>query len=263
MELGFIMKYLAEHEIEKFNQMGYLVKKKLFNYDEILEIRKWVYRYMEKKPEDWENGKEMAYYETSLDNDSRILTRLENFIDYDENFYELAHSEKIMKCVEELLGEPCVFFKEKINFKNPGGAGFNPHQDQISRWETYAKHFINVLICTDESTIENGCLEVSAGFHKMGLLGPVDQPIPQNWLEKMNFLPVISSIGDAIFFDGFTPHQSKDNKSKHPRTNVYLTYNRLSEGDNRESYFARKRKELPPDNERKSDFKDSPLHDYK
>ena len=52
MELGFIMKYLAEHEIEKFNQMGYLVKKKLFNYDEILEIRKWVYRYMEKKPED-------------------------------------------------------------------------------------------------------------------------------------------------------------------------------------------------------------------
>ena len=38
MELGLIMKYLAEHEIEKFNQMGYLVKKKLFNDDEILDV---------------------------------------------------------------------------------------------------------------------------------------------------------------------------------------------------------------------------------
>ena len=76
----------TKHLIEKFKQDGFLVKKKFFDENEISEIRKWVYRYMEKKPEDWENGKEMAYYETSLDNDSRILTRLENFIDYDKNF---------------------------------------------------------------------------------------------------------------------------------------------------------------------------------
>jgi len=263
MELGFIMKYLAEHEIEKFNQMGYLVKKKLFNYDEILEIRKWVYRYMEKKPEDWENGKEMAYYETSLDNDSRILTRLENFIDYDENFYELAHSEKIMKCVEELLGEPCVFFKEKINFKNPGGAGFNPHQDAISRWDDFAKSFMNALICTDEGTIENGCLEVAPSFHNKGFLGPYDSPIPDKFLKEMKFEPLEHSLGDVVFFDGFTPHQSKQNKTEKPRTNVYFTYNKLSEGDHRLEYFARKRRELPPDNERGKNFKDSPLHNYK
>ena len=52
-------------------------------------------------------------------------------------------------------------------------------------------------------------------------------------------------------------------KSKFPRTNVYLTYNKLSDGDQRKKYFTRKRRELPPDNERGNNFKDSPLHDYK
>ena len=32
--------------------------------------------------------------------------------------------------VGELFGEPAVLFKEKINFKMPGGAGFKAHQDQ-------------------------------------------------------------------------------------------------------------------------------------
>jgi hypothetical protein len=34
------------------------------------------------------------------------------------------------------------------------------------------------------------------------------------------------------------------------RRNLYLTYNRASEGDHREKYFADKRKSYPPDLER-------------
>jgi len=257
------MKYLEKNDVEKFNRDGFLVKTKFFPDDIIHEIRKWVYEYMEKKPEDWKKGQEMGYYETSLNDRKRILTRLENFVDYHKNFHDLIYSEKIIGCVEELLGEPCVFFKEKINFKNPGGAGFKPHQDAISRWDDYASNFMNVLICTDEGTMDNGCLEVAPGFHNKGFLGPYDAPIPDEWLKKMKFIPLEHQLGDVVFFDGFTPHQSHKNKTKNPRTNVYLTYNKLSEGDNRKKYFARKRKELPPDNERNENFNDSPLHKYK
>jgi len=257
------VKYLTKQDIEKFNQVGYLVKKKFFSLEEISKIRTWVYQYMEKKPDDWENGKEMAYYETNVEDGNRILTRLENFVDYNEKFQELVYSEKIKGCIEELLGEPSVLFKEKINFKNPGGGGFNPHQDAISRWDDYAEYFINALICTDEGTIENGCLEVAPGFHNKGFLGPYDAPIPEKILKEMSFVPLEHSLGDIVFFNGFTPHQSKENRSKNPRTNVYLTFNKASEGNHRKKYFERKRKELPPDNERGENFKDSPLHTYK
>ena len=257
------MKNLTIDDVEDFKRDGFLVKENFFDRHEISEIRTWVYEYAVKKPIDWKKGQEMGYYETSMINGERILTRLENFIDYHEKFHDLVTSEKILESVEKLLGEKAVFFKDKINFKNPGGAGFKPHQDAISRWDDYAPDFMNVLICTDKGTIENGCLEVAAGFHNKGFLGPYDTPIPDKYLEKMNFVPLEHSLGDIVFFDGFTPHQSKENKSKDPRTNVYLTYNKLSDGDQRQKYFARKRRELPPDNERGDNFQDSPLHDYK
>ena len=104
------MNGLTSEEIEEFNTNGFLVKKKYYNEDEILEIRKWVYEYSEKKPEDWKEGQEMGYYEKSKNNGERILTRLENFVDYNKNFHNLVYSEKIMKCVDILLGEKCVFF---------------------------------------------------------------------------------------------------------------------------------------------------------
>ena len=122
---------------------------------------------------------------------------------------------------------------------------------------------MNVLISTDVSNIENGCIELTPGFYKKQLLGPLDSPIPEKWLSQMEFKPFPLEKGDVVFFDGYAPHQSQDNKSANSRSNVYLTYNSISEGDQRIKYFTRKRKELPPDNERKNDFKDSPLHEYK
>ena len=47
------MNDLTPEEIEEFNKNGFLVKEKFFDEDEILEIRKWIYDYSEKKPEDW------------------------------------------------------------------------------------------------------------------------------------------------------------------------------------------------------------------
>tara|TARA_B110001454_G_scaffold113935_1_gene106721 strand:+ start:11933 stop:12706 length:774 start_codon:yes stop_codon:yes gene_type:complete len=257
------MTYLKPNDIEKFNHDGFLVKQKFFDDDEIFEIRKWVYQYAEKKPEDWKKGQEMGYYETSLKDGNRILTRLENFVNFNKKFHDLVYSPKIIDSVEDLLGEKCVLFKEKINFKNPGGSGFKPHQDAISRWDDYASDFMNVLVCTDKGTLDNGCLEVAAGFHDKGLLGPYDAPIPDEYLKKMDFQPLQHMLGDVVFFNSFTPHQSQENKTELPRTNIYLTYSKLSQGDHREKYFTRKRKELPPDNERNGDFKDSPLHNYK
>ena len=257
------MKYLTSYEIEKFNKNGFLEKKNFFNNDEISKIREWVYEYADKKPEEWEPGKEMAYYETSKNDGARILARVEKFVDYHEKFRELANSDKIKGCMEDLLGEPCILFKDKINFKKPGGGGFEPHQDAISRWDDFASYFMNVLICTDEGAIESGCLEVAVGHHNKGFLGPYDSPIPSESLQEINFVPLQHSLGDVVFFDGYTPHQSQDNKSDNARSNVYFTYNKLSEGNHRNEYFERKRKELPPDNERKGNFNDSPLHAYK
>ena len=220
------------------------------------------------RPNDWELGKEMAYYETNTKNENeneRILCRIEKYVDYHKEFQELVNSKKILNPLTDLLGGPCVLFKDKINFKRPGGGGFRPHQDVQARWDDFVKYTMSIMISTDRSTTENGCLEVAPGQHKRGLIGKYDKPLEGIDLNGMKFQMIPTEIGDVLFFDHFTPHQSKPNKSDKPRSNIYLTYNLLSDGDHRNEYLDRKRRELPPDNERHEGikFSNSPLHDVK
>ena len=65
--------------------------------------------------------------------------------------------------------------------------------------------------------------------------------------------------GDVLFFDSYLPHRSAQNHSHVPRRALYVTYNRLSEGDRRADYFADKRQNFPPECEREKgvDYSDA------
>ena len=56
--------------------------------------------------------------------------------------------------------------------------------------------------------------------------------------------------GDVIFFDCYVPHSSEVNLSDDIRRLYFATYNRFSEGDHLERYFADKHANYPPDIER-------------
>ena len=260
------MKYITEQQIKKYQNDGFLLLKNFFTKDEMEPINKNIVKFSKMKPNDWEPGKEMAYYETSTTNENeRILCRIEKYVDYHQEFQKLANSDKILDVLEDLMGGQCILFKDKINFKRPNGGGFRPHQDVQARWDDFIKYSMSVMISTDQSTPDNGCLEVAPGQHKRGLIGKYDSALEGEDLKGMKFEMVPTEIGDVLFFDHFTPHQSKPNKSDKPRSNIYLTYNLLSKGDHRNEYLDKKRHDFPPDAERKEGMKlkNSPLHEAK
>ena len=260
------MKYLTELQIKKYQNDGFLLLKKLFSKEEMEPIIKSINKFSEVPYNFWEVGKEMAYYETSNENENeRILCRVEKYVDYHPEFQKLASSNKILSALQDLMGGPCVLFKDKINFKRPGAGGFRPHQDVQARWDDFTKYTMSIMISTDQSTPENGCLEVAPRQHKRGIIGKYDRPLEGDDLTGMKFEMVPTEIGDVLLFDHFTPHQSKANNSDKPRSNIYLTYNLLSEGDHRNEYLNRKRRELPPDNEGKEGmkFENSAIHEAK
>jgi len=153
--------------------------------------------------------------------------------------------------IEDLFGEPSCLYKEKINFKLPGGDGFKPHQDHAAGWWRYGhtKH-ISMLATIDESTVENGCLELVRGWHKKGLLGEEFKEIPDELVAQMNWESFPMQIGDCAFFDSYVPHRSGPNNTQRRRRVLYSTYNTKNEGDFYEKYYADKRISFPPDCER-------------
>lgn len=235
---------------ESFQRDGFLVVRGMYEADEIARLSERIDVLASRAPAP---GGPMVYGEDSrAEKGRRILSRIEKFVEVDDVFRRFVTDRKMMDVVDDLLGEPGVLFKEKINFKLPGGGGFTPHQDIQPGWDDYAPYFLSVLVTVDESTIDNGCLELAAGHHRRGLIGRKWEPLEGAELDGITFVPYPMSPGDAAFFDCFVPHRSQPNLTSRPRRNLYLTYNRASDGDHRLRYFADKRRSYPPDNEREA-----------
>lgn len=240
---------LKQEDIEHFRSSGYVVVRGLFAGAALTDLICWTGE-VEAWPET--PGKAMKYFEASRGDGSRLLQRIENFYPYHDGFRRLCDGPELRGVSSQLLGEEAVLFKEKINFKLPGGAGFEPHQDAQADWGKYSNFHLTAMVSIDPCTEENGCLEMVAGHHDRGLIGDLWKPLTPEQMRGMDFMAVPTAPGDAIFFDSFAPHRSAPNNTTMPRRVLYITYNRASDGDWREPYYADKRKSFPPDCEREA-----------
>jgi len=224
---------------------GYLVVRDFFGPAEVGQLLRWT-QDLQAAPE--VSGRHWVYREDSVSQPGqRVIQRIENFCPYHQGFDRFIRDGALSRWTAELMGGPVVLFKDKINFKMPGGAGFKAHQDQQAGWSTYAPLFVTAMVTLDAATVENGCLEIAAGRHREGLIGQQWVPLEEQGL-SLEVIP--TAPGDVIFFDSYVPHASKANLTGSPRRILYITYNLARDGDHRERYFADKHASFPPDVDR-------------
>ena len=180
-------KTLSTGAREAFNRDGFLIVRGLFHSAEAAAHGAWIDELSSRPPS---VGHEMVYFEDSLSEPGRrVLSRIERFAGEHGGLGSLVRDPRVVGTASALLDDGAVLFKEKINFKMPGGGGFTPHQDIQPGWDTYAPYFISVLIAVDRNTIENGCLELAAGHHHRGLIGRRWEPLEGAELEGLAFEP--------------------------------------------------------------------------
>jgi len=166
-----------------------------------------------------------------------------------------------------LLNEPYVLFKDKLNFKWPGGGAFPPHQD-FPAYEMFGpREHVTAMVCIDPATLENGCLQVAKNWRETFSKEPALDPeeleaghavlpyvlggkkhgsIQSEYSDKIEWLPLVASPGDVILISSFIPHYSEPNHSNQARRAFFFTNSRLLEGDHRRAYYHTKRQD--PDN---------------
>lgn len=186
--------------------------------------------------------------------DRKALTRLENFVDDHEEWSDLCRG-YIATCVATLLGEEMVLYKEKLNLKPPGGAGFAPHLDtpslNVALGEDGPQTFVTVMVAIDTMTAKNGCLRVVRGAwtreNHCEVVEPEKGGNPDAGgragalvsSDSLDFEDIVCKAGDIVVFDGWMPHRSSANNSAFPRRAVFLTYNPKKEGDFHKTYYQR------------------------
>jgi hypothetical protein len=139
-----------------------------------------------------------------------------------------------------LYGEEACLFKDKLIFKPPGVRGYGLHQDWIA-WPGFPRSFLTVLVPLDLADAANGCTEVFPGYHLRGSLSPEDgdyHELTTDLVDESRGVRLELEPGDVAVFGGFTPHRSAPNRSARWRRQLYLSYNKLSDGGHqREKHY--------------------------
>lgn len=230
---------LSPAQIQQYHENSYLKVTNLLSFHNLTidTIRQWIedivsWPIPEKSEKKW-----LVHYEQSQkDISEKILCRIENYVQYHSELTLFA-KEFIHAIVSQLFQEEAILFKDKINFKLSGGAGFVCHQDTLAYFG-YGEEHISVMIAIDDATIENGALEVAPGQWKKDQVQLTENLLITAEAEAaMTFQTIECKAGDVIFFNGFIPHRSKPNNSPHPRRAMFLTYNKLAEGDFHDRYY--------------------------
>lgn len=242
---------LTEEQLKFWEHNSYIVFKGLFA-KQIVDISSWIEE-VAGWPQDM--SKWLSFYEMS---DSSKLSRIENFIPYHQGLAGIINGPEVLGIVDELMGEKAVLYKERINFKPPGGGAHAAHQDGVAyesgglrQFDPGATPYISVLISVDAATVENGCFEVVQNWPLSNLdILPMERPYPhapnfskiaQQVEDDLNWVQLETEPGDVVFFTERLPHRSKTNRSDKSRRILYGVYNPLKEGDKREKYYADKR----------------------
>lgn len=229
------MAYLNSEFHKHWKNKGYLKIPRFFSAEEVDALQAWVSEISCWKPT---SHKWMHHYESTPDGPR--LSRSENFVPYHTGMKATVTRGKVVDVVSELMEEPAVLYKEKINYKYPSGGGYAAHQDAPA-YEFVPFH-ITCLISVDAATRESGCLYFAPGRHQEGFIALDEKGcIAPETASVMEWDAVPTEPGDILLFGSYIPHKSEPNRSNAPRRIIYLTYNALSQGDWREKYYEDKR----------------------
>jgi ectoine hydroxylase-related dioxygenase (phytanoyl-CoA dioxygenase family) len=238
---------LNDSQLSEFNEKGFIAVRGLYSAADIQVISSWL---DELKESDGSENEIATYFEASPITGETVLVRAEYLLgDHNPAMTELFLKEEIMEMLAQLLGDKALLFKEKANYKLPGCRSDLLHQDQAAGWGTYSDFFITMLIAIDENRIDNAAVSFrDADDHHLALRGPEWEVLSEEeppFMPESDYQVVEAAPGDVVFFDCYVPHGSPANTTDSARRNIYLSFNRAADGDQRMAYYEDKWQNYP------------------
>ena len=160
--------------------------------------------------------------------DGTSVRRLYEPCSHYPGFRDLSQSEKLLDCLEQLLGPNILFHYSKLNMKPAEiGSVVEWHQD-LSYYPLTNRDSLAILFYLDDTDEENGFLRMIPGRHRDDLLPHSGDQFFQGRVteavDDSDAVGVGGIAGTAIFMHCMTPHASAINRSNRPRRTLILSY---------------------------------------
>lgn len=219
---------LTNKHLEAYNQNGYTIVRGMFTQPETDLLYKTAL--------DDELVSKNAF---DLNDQTGKKTKLTLWYNPGDDIYGLlARSKRVVQGVQTLLGGNDVcHYHSKLMQKEPRvGGAWEWHQDYGYWYKSgflFPDAMISVMVALSEATIENGCLQVIKGSHKLGRVehGFAGEQVGAKieyvnaCLERMELVYVELKPGDVLFFHSNILHRSEANNSDRARWSMISAYN--------------------------------------
>ncbi len=145
---------------------------------------------------------------------------------------DLAKDRRIVELIIPILGEDIQLEHSKLATKPPakGKGEFHWHQD-FAFFPHTNSDLLAVMVMLDDSTPENGCMQIVRGSHRWGLLDhTVDGPFtgacqePDRWTDERRIVDVTPRAGGISIHHCLTLHASDVNRTGQPRRGLVFQY---------------------------------------
>lgn len=207
---------------------------------------------------DWPEGSHVWGHYAELTPRGPTICRTENVSACHRGLAEMVDG-PLRNLASERLGRRASAFKDKINYKQPGGAGFRPHQDQAAY--PNASDVVSLLIAIDECTLANGCLWVSLGIDRLLPTDPAGV-IDSTVCDQLDWHPIELGPGDGLVIAGLTPHWSDTNHSDAQRRVMVASYSPSDHRYRRADYYAARAELMQTRTELDGRFRISTIADF-
>jgi len=234
------MKLLTEEQLSDYERDGYIVVRNLFSEEEIDLLGQAA-----------RNDNEMDKSSSERDDGEGNAVRLALWNHPGDGIYGMfSRCQKMVNRVEEILREEVYHYHSKMILKDAKvGGAWAWHQDYGYWYQNgvLSPNLCSVMIAVDQATIENGCMQVIKGSHKLGRINHIlsgdqagaDMERVEEAKKRLDLVHVTMDPGDALFFHSNTLHASDANESDHPRWAMICCYNAASNDPYKDSHHPR------------------------
>jgi phytanoyl-CoA hydroxylase len=210
---------LTKENIKFYHEQGYLIAPDLLTAGEILTLKNEtaeIFRGNRGHVEGILNAEGLS--------DEELLKK----------YVAIHFPHKISETIRKYLSQPSIVdiltgivspnvkcMQSMLFVKGPGKAGQSWHQDEYYI-PTRDKSLVGAWIAIDDATLDNGCLWIIPGSHKGSILRRVPNHISEyadtdtvdvSGYAKEGVIPVEVKSGSVVFFNGYTLHSSRRNKT--------------------------------------------------
>jgi phytanoyl-CoA hydroxylase len=221
---------LTETQQEFWNDNGYLAIEGVLPLEEVTPLRLALDRLTaqaEGLTESTDRFKLQAFGDSG---GGRIVQQIAEPHELAPEWMALARDSRVLDLIEALLGADILLYYSMIMMK-PARQGFRApwHQDFAFFVHDRAA-LVAVQLYLDDSTLENGCIHVVPGSHKLGLLNhfqdgrftEIVQDDTTSFDQQQVAVPV--KAGGIAIWHCLTLHSSPPNTSEHPRRAIVFEY---------------------------------------